>query len=112
VTRAKGALSNPVFLPDGRHFLYVSGSGTAEQMGIYVSSLDRKENRRVLPDVSSAVFAPPAPSNTGKTGLIGRILFVRENTLMAATFDAVGAQVAGDVFPVAEDVSPSMDSPM
>jgi hypothetical protein len=64
----------------------------------------------VLPDVSSAVFAPPAPSNTGKTGRIGYILFVRENTLMAAPFDAAGAQVAGDVFPVVEGVSTTTDN--
>jgi hypothetical protein len=81
--------------------LYVLGTGAAEQNGIYVSSLDGKENRRILPDVSSAVFAPPAPSNTGKTGRVGHILFVRESTLMAALFDAASAQVAGDVFPVA-----------
>jgi eukaryotic-like serine/threonine-protein kinase len=115
VTRTKGILKHPVFPPDGRHFLYNSSLGTAETTGIYVSSLDGKENRRVLPDVSSAVFAPPAPSNTGpsnteKTGRVGHILFVRENTLMAAPFDAASAQIAGDVFPVAEGVSPTTDT--
>jgi len=109
VTGTRGYLKNPVFLPDGRHFLYLAANGTSEQNGIYVSSLDGKENRRVLPDVSSAVFAPPAPSDTGKTGRIGDILFVRENTLMAAPFDAASAQVAGDVFPVAEGISATTD---
>jgi len=83
VTKTKGNLKHPVFLPDGRRFLYSSLTGTAEQTGIYVSPLDGKENRRVLPDASGAVFAPPA--HGGRTG---NILFVRENTLMAAPFDA------------------------
>lgn len=70
---------------------------------IYVSSLDGKENRRVLPDVSGVMFAPPA--HGGRTG---DILFVRENTLMAAPFDAAQGQLSGDVFPVAMGV-PSPD---
>ncbi|HEV2200611.1 MAG TPA: protein kinase, partial [Bryobacteraceae bacterium] len=100
VTKTKGTLAHPVFLPDGRHFLYVRVLGAAEQNGIYAGSLDGKEDRRVLPDGSSAVFASPAHG-----GRNGHILFVRENTLMAAPFDATSAQVSGDVFPVAEGVS-------
>ncbi len=103
VTKANGDQRHPVFLPDGRHFIYVLRFrllGSAEPGGIYVSSLDGKENRRVLLDVSSPIFAPPA-----RGGRNGHILFVRENTLMAAPFDATSAQVSGDVFPVAESVS-------
>jgi Tol biopolymer transport system component len=101
-TKARDRVKNPVFLPDGRHFLYISVNGTPEQNGIYVSSLDGKENRRILADLSTVVFAPPA-----RGGRTGYILFARENTLMAAPFDAAGAQVSGDVFPVAEGVSPT-----
>ncbi len=100
VTKSNGNDRHPVFLPDGRHFLYSASAGTAEHRGIRVSSLDGKENRRVLPDVSAAVFAPP--THGGRTG---HILFVRENALMAAPFDAVSAKLSGDAFPVAEDVS-------
>src|SRR5262249_52777654 len=93
VTRTKGFLRFPVFLPDGRHFLYLVSSVSGEQNGVYLSSLDGKENRRVLPDVSSAVFAA------------GRLLFIRENTLMAQPFDAASGQIVGEVFPVAESVA-------
>ena len=65
-----------------------------------MATLDNKENRRVLPDESSAVFAPPAV----RSG-IGRLLFVRQNTLMAQPFDAEAGHTAGDVVPVAEGVS-------
>jgi len=93
---------HPAFLADGRHFLYTmtSAATVAEQGGIYVGSLDGKENRRLLADRSRAVFAPPAGRDRN-----GHILFVRENTLMAAPFDATRAQPSGDVFPVAEGVS-------
>ncbi len=100
VIRTNGNLRHPAFLPDGRHFLYLVRSGAVEQIGVYASSLDGKENRRILADLSGAVFAPPARSDR-----TGHILFVRENTLMALPFNASSAQVSGDVFPVAEGVS-------
>jgi hypothetical protein len=90
----------PVFLPDGRHFLYHLTGTVAEQSGVYVGSLNGQENRRVLADNSGAVFAASAQSNRA-----GHILFVRENTLMAVAFEAANAQISGDVFPVAQGVS-------
>ena len=92
---------HPVFFPDGRHFLYTAQSGTSRLFkGVYVGSLDGKENRQILPDGSGAVFAP-SPLN----GRAGHILFVRENTLMALPFDAADAKVTGEPYPVAGGVS-------
>jgi eukaryotic-like serine/threonine-protein kinase len=99
ISKTKAAQRYPVFLPDGRHFLYVTRRSTPEENGIYVSSLDGSENRRILPDISSAVFAPPIGGEK-----LGHILFIRENTLMAQPFDAGSAQLAGDVFPIADEV--------
>jgi eukaryotic-like serine/threonine-protein kinase len=101
VTKTKGNQRFPVFLPDGRRFLY-SVRGAPEAAGIYVSSLDGTENRRILADESSVVFAP---SSNGQSRGSGHILFVRENTLMAQPFDAASAQLAGDVFPVIDGVA-------
>jgi hypothetical protein len=84
VMKTVGNQTFPVFLPDGRHFLSTSRGGAAERTGVYVSSLDGKENRRVLADNASSVgFAPSA-----RSGQAGHMLFVRENTLMALPFDA------------------------
>jgi Tol biopolymer transport system component len=86
----------PAFLPDGRHFLSVKN---LTDPGIWVSSLDGKETRRILADRSSTVFAPS--DNGGRTG---HVLFVREGNLMALPFDPESRQATGDVFPVAEGV--------
>ena len=103
VTRTKGDQEDPVFLPDGRNFLYLAIGGPPEQSGIFVSSLDGTANRRILADLSGAVFASPARGER-----TGYLLFIRENTLMAAPFDAGTAQFVGDTFPVAQGVSVSV----
>src|SRR5262249_42088522 len=74
-TNGGGVFRFPVFLPDGRHFLYLVTFQSVEQNGVHLSSLDGKEDRRVLEDRSSVVFSA------------GRLLFIRENTLMAQAFD-------------------------
>jgi hypothetical protein len=83
----------PTFLPDGRGFLYWVTAESPEQNGIHLSSLDRKEDRRVLANESSIGVAA------------GHLLFVRENTLMAQPFDAANGQTVGELVPVAEGVS-------
>jgi Tol biopolymer transport system component len=99
IPNSQGAF--PAFLPDGHHFLSVKFvASRADQIGIWVSSLDGKETRRVLADLSSAVFAP-----SDKSGRTGHVLFVREGNLMALPFDAESRQATGDAFPVTEGVS-------
>ncbi len=100
VTHIKGDLRFPAFLPDGRHFMYLVTRVSSEKNGVYLSSLDGKESRRILPDTSSVVFAPLASGSRA-----GHIMFVRENTLMGQPFDAVSGQTLGDAFPVAEGVT-------
>jgi Tol biopolymer transport system component len=94
VTKPNGVSGFPVFLPDSRHFLYVVAGLSADQNGVYLSSLEGSENRRILADVSSVVFAA------------GRILFIRANTLTAQPFDAAHRSTYGEAFLVAEDISP------
>ncbi len=90
----------PFFLPDGRHFLYADAAAGGERNGIYVGSIDGQPARRLLPDDSNAVFAPAASGP-------GSILFVRDGVLMAQPFDADRLEPAGDVFVVADGLSPS-----
>jgi serine/threonine protein kinase len=99
VTKTRGNFLSPVFLPDGHHLLYLVAAAS-ENNGIYLGSLDGSENRRVLGDVSSVVFAQVASGNRA-----GHLLFIRDNTLMAQPFDAVSAQLSGEASPIAEGVS-------
>jgi Tol biopolymer transport system component len=83
----------PYFLPDGRHFLYLATCSQPELEGIHVGSLDSRETKLLVKTHSSGAYAPP-----------GYLLFLRDRTLMAQKFDADRLVIAGDPFPVAEEV--------
>ena len=78
----------PSFLPDGRRFLFTAKLWTrtaeASEQGIYLGSLDSPTIERLLPDLSSAVYASP-----------GYLVFAREGTLAAAPFDLAAGRVTG-----------------
>jgi Tol biopolymer transport system component len=93
VTVNKGGAKHPVFLPDGRHFVYLWVDETSGRSGLYWGSLDGGESRNILPDLSSVVF------------VAGRLLFVRDNTLVSQFFDVGSGQIKGGVAPIAADVS-------
>jgi tRNA A-37 threonylcarbamoyl transferase component Bud32 len=78
----------PVFLPDGKHFLYLVQSSQSDNTGIFVGALDSKETTRLLSTIAAAAYAPP-----------GYLLFMRERTLMAQAFDANKLQFTGEPFP-------------
>ena len=84
----------PSFLPDGRHFLFLARSSSEENTGIYVGSLDSRDQKFILAGRSNAVYAPP-----------GYLLFVRDRTLLALPFDARRLEITGDAIPVADPVS-------
>ncbi|HYR46096.1 MAG TPA: hypothetical protein VER78_03740, partial [Thermoanaerobaculia bacterium] len=89
----------PVFLPDGRHFLYFARSRQKENRAIYVGSIDSKETRPLMSGNSNVLFAP---SSAGTSE--GYLLFEREGFLMARRFDAATLRLEGDPLTVAERV--------
>ncbi len=97
-----GYHSFPSFLPDGRHFIYYRNAGGPEKQGIYLGSLDAKPNeqssKRLVASSFGAVYGPS--TNGGP----GRVLFLREGTLMAQSFDDKRLELAGEAAPVAEHV--------
>lgn len=91
--RAESTHEFPVFLPDGRHFLYTIHSRNKENGGIYVGSLDTPDARvRLLADVSNAGYAPQLQGNDGY------LLFARGDVLMAQRFSPGSLQLNGDAF--------------
>jgi Tol biopolymer transport system component len=89
----RGSHRFPQFLPDGRRFLYLGGTGGGVEQDMFVGSLDGTESTRVRAARSVAVFAPPAS-----------LLWVEEGVLVAQPFDPVRAVVTGEPIPVVQDV--------
>ncbi len=85
----------PSFLPDGRRFLYVVASfgGRKEKIGVYVGSLDSKEETFLVGANSRVAYAPP-----------GYLLFARDRTLLAQPFDWKRARIMGDRVSVTEQI--------
>jgi len=82
----------PQFLPDGQHFLFYA-RGTADGRGVYVGGLDGSQSPRLIDADAAAVYTTN-----------GHLLFVRAGTLFAVRFDLDRLALAGDPFPVAEQV--------
>jgi Tol biopolymer transport system component len=98
----------PTFLPDGRHFVYLRVSPSApESSGTYIGTLDAKPEaqsaQRLMPYGIGLTYAAAADSSPG------RLLFLREGTLMAQPFDARRLALAGEPVPVAERVGSFRD---
>src|SRR5262249_14123201 len=78
----------------------LTGGAGEGRNGLYAASLDSKEPRRLLADVSNAEFVHSSPLSKQ-----GYLLFARENTLFAQPFDVERLVLSGEVFPLAEQVS-------
>ena len=72
----------PQFLPDGRHFLFNS-LGEGESRGVFVGSLAGSTPQRLV-DGSSASYAS------------GHLVFARDSTVYAASFDPERRALTGD----------------
>jgi Tol biopolymer transport system component len=88
----------PVFLPDGKHFLYLSDGkadtpGTEGGYAIWAAALDSKETKLVAATNSSVRYAPS-----------GQLLFLRDRTLVAQPFDLKKLALTGEAVPVVENV--------
>ena len=89
----------PVFLPDGRHFLYTRTSTNASKTGVYVGSMDARPEQQSLTMLIATPFAAQfAASKDGK----GIILFQRETTLWAQKYDTSVLRLTGEPQMVAE----------
>jgi Tol biopolymer transport system component len=95
VSKAETAYRLPVFLPDGRRFLYLA-VGSAKENGIYMASLEPDTSpRRLMLDESGPRYFPPRDGVS-----FGHVLFVRDTTLMAQPVDPQTLEAKGDLFPI------------
>ena len=84
----------PVFLPDGKRFLYyVASFGVPKEgTGIYVGSLDSKEDRYLVRAGANPAYTP------------GWLIYFRERNLLAQRFDEKAERLVGEPSALAEDV--------
>ncbi|HEX9491929.1 MAG TPA: protein kinase, partial [Thermoanaerobaculia bacterium] len=78
----------PAFLPDGRHFIYVSRrreSSGIDRAAVVAASLDSPTPKRIVDDASNASYVAP-----------GWLVFSRGESLMAMRFDARNLRTIGD----------------
>jgi len=84
----------PVFLPDGKHFLFLSAQVAkwGKDDGLYVGSLDSNATHLVVKTEANGVFVPP-----------GYLLYLRDRAVMAQKFDLKTQQVTGEPVAVVTD---------
>src|ERR1700742_1378876 len=75
----------PVFLPDGKHFIYVGWSMKQEDTLFYLASSEVSAAAQkpipLMPAYSQAAYVPAK-------GQPGHLVFARQGTLLAQPFDA------------------------
>ncbi|HXV74224.1 MAG TPA: hypothetical protein VD713_05785, partial [Sphingomonadales bacterium] len=94
VDSSRGETSHigPIFLPDGRHFLFYKATSDPAKRGAYLASLDGGEPNLLLPlDAPPVgVAANPAAGNEGC------LVFIRQGALLAQSFDLSRNQLRGE----------------
>jgi Tol biopolymer transport system component len=86
----------PVFLPDGRRFLYYAHSTAEAHEGLYLASFAGGDPTFVANTDYGGTFLPP-----------DRLLFLAGDTLLARRLDLETGAASGDRIPVAEGVGAS-----
>jgi eukaryotic-like serine/threonine-protein kinase len=85
-----GMQSAGTFLPDGKHFLFTrSIAASADLRGVWLGSLDSKETKRILNEVTTVRFAPP-----------DWLVMARNQLLVAQKFDLNSFELKGDAIPI------------
>jgi Tol biopolymer transport system component len=85
----------PVFLPDGRHFIYLSrgrGGGHGELGRLMLATLGDPRATVLIEDASNALYVEP-----------GCLIYGRSGTLYAWRFDAAARRLEGQPAPIVPD---------
>ncbi len=86
----------PFFLPDGKHFLFVTLPSKQGNFDVFVGSIDSTERTFLFAASSAPVYAEP-----------GYLIYMRDNTLVAQPFDAASLKTTGEPASLGEAPAPS-----
>ena len=94
-TRFESSHRWPVFLPDGKHFLYLAANftGHLENNAIFLGSLDSQERRSLVSTSANAAYAEP-----------GYLVYLRDKTLVAQPFDRRHYVLSGEPHTLSDEV--------
>ena len=92
--------ARPLFLPDGRHFLYVRASDVKEDGGLYVGSIDAQPGEQSRERVLDVQIG----AGLANVGAVDYMLYLRNQVLFAQEFDLKKLKLKGEPMPVAENV--------
>ena len=94
-TRLETSHRWPVFLPDGKQLLYLAANftGHREVNAIFMGSLDSQEKRQIVSTSANAAYADP-----------GYLLYMRDQTLVAQSFDRRRFVLDGEPHTVSDEV--------
>jgi Tol biopolymer transport system component len=90
----------PVFLPDGRRFLFYKAANDPARGGAYLASLDGEEMKLLLPLDAPPVGVAANPAARDE----GYLIFMRQGALLAQSFDFSRGQLLGEPLPLAQQV--------
>jgi len=94
--RQETALRFPKFLPDGKHFTFVSLPTRKGNHDVYLGTLGSAKRESLLVSAVAPVFAEP-----------GYLILVRNGRLLAQRFDAKALKPIGEPVPLGEAPPPS-----
>jgi serine/threonine protein kinase len=83
----------PCFLPDGKHYLYLSWSDDASKRAVMVGATDSKDKKQLMAGETNVAYSAP-----------GYLLFHHGAVLFAQRFDAGSQTLSGDPVHVADEV--------
>src|SRR5262249_45729202 len=93
-SRQEAGHYTPVFLPDGKHFLYLRSSAVPENNVIYLGALDLKPEpqtlKRLVATNFSPVYAPSADSGSGY------LLFQRDDSVFIQSLNLSKLELTGE----------------
>jgi eukaryotic-like serine/threonine-protein kinase len=85
----------PVFLPDGKHFLYLGYSEKkTENRAVFVGELGTRTRTRLMASDSCVAYVQP-----------GFLVYPRGRTLVSRPFDAGGLRFTGEAVAIVEDIA-------
>ncbi|MEP6961376.1 MAG: protein kinase [Acidobacteriota bacterium] len=89
---------HPEFLPDGRHFLFVSRCSDRANNALYLASLDSPDLRRLMPAQAQVRFVP------ARDGQPNLLFFYCDGALVAQPFDPEKGTIYGDAKTVVDKI--------